>query len=112
MTQPPAARTPAGSRSPYAAHPVISAVIAILIIASVFFSLYVPLYASATPMVGDFPFFYFFLLIYMPVVGIVLGIVLLLQNRLRTPAAGSDGAAADGAGTDGPGSDGPGEVAK
>src|SRR3954471_18423728 len=64
MTQPPAAPTPAGSRSPYAAHPVITAVIAILIIAAVFFSLYVPLYARATPMVGDFPFFYFFLLIY------------------------------------------------
>ena len=86
MTQPPAARTPAGSRSPAAAHPVISAVIAVLIIATIFFSLYVPLYASATPKVGDFPFFYFFLIVYMPVVGIVLGIVLYLQNRLRTPA--------------------------
>ena len=111
MTQPPAAPSPAGSRSPYAAHPVITAVIAILIIAAVFFSLYVPLYARATPMVGDFPFFYFFLLIYMPVVGIVLGIVLFLQNRLRAPAdAGGPGA--DGLGTGGPGAGGPGEVAR
>ena len=86
MTQPPAARTPAGPRSPVAAHPVISAVIAVLIIATIFFSLYVPLYASATPKVGAFPFFYFYLLAYMPVVGIVLGIVLILQKRLRTPA--------------------------
>jgi hypothetical protein len=107
MTQPPAARTPAGSRSPYAAHPVISAVIAILIVAAVFFSLYVPLYASATPKVGDFPFFYFFLLIYMPVVAIVLGIVLLLQNRLRTPAPGTGGP-----GAEGPGAGGAGEVTK
>ena len=45
-----------------------------------------PLYASATPKVSRFPFFYFFLLIYMPVVAIVLGIVLFLQDRLRTPA--------------------------
>ena len=55
MTQP--SDTPkasGGSRSAVAAHPVISAVIAILIFASIFFSLYVPLYASATPMVGDF----------------------------------------------------------
>ncbi len=107
MTQPPAARTPAGSRSSYAAHPVISAIIAILIVAAVFFSLYVPLYASATPKVGDFPFFYFYLLIYMPAVGIVLGIVLFLQNRLRVPAPGSD---RPGAGR--PGAGGPGEVAR
>jgi hypothetical protein len=107
MTQPPAARIPAGSRSRYAAHPVITAVIAILIIASVFFSLYVPLYASATPKVGDFPFFYFYLLIYMPVVGIALGIVLLLQNRLREPAPGTGGP-----GASGPAAGGPGEVTK
>ena len=89
------------SRGPIAAHPITSAVIAILIIASIFFSLYVPLYARATPKVGDFPFFYFYLLAYLPVVAIVLGIVLMLQNRLR-PAEGADGgAAAD-----------PGEVAK
>jgi hypothetical protein len=107
MPQPPAARTPAGSRSQYAAHPVISAVIAILIIASVFFSLYVPLYASVTPKVGDFPFFYFFLLVYMPVVGIALGIVLLLQNRLRAPVPDTDEPVAEG-----PGAGGPGEVTK
>ena len=63
MTQPSdTPKTSGGSRSPVAAHPVISAVIAILIFASIFFSLYVPLYARATPMVGDFPFFYFYLL--------------------------------------------------
>jgi hypothetical protein len=87
MPQPSAARTAAGSRSAVATHPVISAIIAILIIACVFFSLYVPLYARATPKVGDFPFFYFFLLIYMPAVGIALGIVLFLQSRLTSGAA-------------------------
>jgi hypothetical protein len=87
MTQPSdTPKTFGGSRSAIAAHPVISAVIAILIFSCVFFSVYVPLYASATPKVGDFPFFYFYLLMYMPVVGIVLGIVLFLQSRLRTPA--------------------------
>ena len=78
--------TSGNSRSPIAAHPVTSAVIAMLVIASIFFSLYVPLYASVTPKVGDFPFFYFYLLAYMPAVGIVLGIVLFLQHRLRAPA--------------------------
>ena len=83
------------SRSPIAAHPVTSAIIAILAVAVVFFAVYVPLYARATPKVGDFPFFYFYLLIYMPVVGIVLWIVITLQKRLEPPpgpAAASDGA--------------------
>ena len=70
------------SRSPIAAHPVTSAVIAILTVAVIFFAVYVPLYASATPKVGDFPFFYFYLIIYMPVVGIVLWIVITLQRRV------------------------------
>ena len=112
MTQPSDTSATSGrSRSPVAAHPVTSAIIAILILASIFFAVYVPLYASATPMVGDFPFFYFFLLIYMPVVGIVLGIVLFLQSRLRAPAdAGGPGA--DGLGAGGTGAGGTGEVTK
>jgi len=91
MTRPIAAS--GNSRSPIAAHPVTSAVIAMLVIASIFFSLYVPLYASVTPKVGDFPFFYFYLLAYMPVVAIALGIVIRLQKRLR-PAAGDQGGTA------------------
>jgi Protein of unknown function (DUF3311) len=79
------------SRGPIAAHPATSAVIAILVIAAIFFSLYVPLYARATPKVGDFPFFYFYLIIYMPVVGIVLWIVITLQKRLAPPRGAPDG---------------------
>lgn len=79
MTQP----TSRSSKSPIAAHPVVSATIAILVAASIFFSLYVPLYASATPKVGNFPFFYFYLIVYMPAVGIVLGIVIWLQSWLH-----------------------------
>jgi hypothetical protein len=75
------------SRSPIAAHPVTSAIIAILIVAVVFFAVYVPLYARATPKVGDFPFFYFYLLIYMPVVSIVCSVVVLLQKRIRVPGS-------------------------
>jgi membrane protein implicated in regulation of membrane protease activity len=95
MTQPSvASRSSGGPWSAIAAHPITSAVIAILIIATTFFSLYVPLYASATPKIGDFPFFYFYLIAYMPVVAIVLGIVLALQKRLshrhRGAGAGRD----------------------
>ena len=84
MSQP-----PVKPRNPIAAHPVTSAVITILVVADIWFSLYVPLYARATPKVGDFPFFYFYLLIYMPVTGIVLWIVYLLQKRLRPADAGA-----------------------
>src|ERR1700759_3399525 len=98
MTQPSDTSRPSGgSRSPVAAHPVTSAVIAILMLASIFFAVWVPLYASATPKIGDFPFFYAYLLIYMPVLGIVLWIVIMLQGRLRrrpgdeSPAAADDG---------------------
>ena len=80
------------SRSPVAAHPVTSAIIAILVLASIFFALYVPLYARVTPKAGDFPFFYFYLLIYMPVLGVVMWIVITLQKKLR-PAPGAEGPA-------------------
>jgi hypothetical protein len=70
------------SRGPISAHPVISAVITILTIAVVFFALYVPLYARITPKVGDFPFFYFYLLIYMPVVALVCWIIVVLRGRV------------------------------
>ena len=73
MTQPSGTpKTPGRSRSPVAAHPVTSAIIAVLVLASIFFALYVPLYASATPKVGDFPFFYFYLLIYIPMLNVVM----------------------------------------
>ena len=96
MTQP--SDTPATSgrsRSPVAAHPVTSAIIAVLVLASIFFALYVPLYASATPKIGDFPFFYAYLLIYMPVLGVVMWIVITLQRRLRpgSPGPGAEGPA-------------------
>jgi hypothetical protein len=82
--------------APIAAHPVTSAVIAALIIASIFFSLYVPIYGRITPKIGDFPFFYFYLLVYMPVVSVALFIVIALQKTLRPPAgAGPAGAGPD-----------------
>ena len=92
MTQPSDTSRPSGgSRSPVAAHPVTSAVIAILIFVSIFFAVWVPLYASDTPKIGDFPFFYAYLLIYMP--GIVMWIIITLQRRLR-PEQGAEGSAA------------------
>jgi hypothetical protein len=91
MSQPPVRL--AGSRSAkgrVAAHPVAAAAIVILIIAAIAGTLLVPVYARVTPKVGDFPFFYFYLLIFMPAVSIALLIVIALQKRL-TPPPGADG---------------------
>jgi hypothetical protein len=73
-------------KSPVAAHPITSAAIAILVVATIFCTLYVPIYARLTPKVGDFPFFYFYLLIYMPITSLALWITVQLQKRLRAPA--------------------------
>jgi hypothetical protein len=90
MTQP----TDSGRRSAIAAHPITSAAIFFLVAASICCTLIVPIYARVTPKIGDFPFFYFYLLAYMPVVAIALWIANVLQRRLRQPAdaEGSDAA--------------------
>jgi drug/metabolite transporter (DMT)-like permease len=60
----------------------MSAGIAILIAADIFFALYTPIYARLTPKLGDFPFFYWYLLIFMPVTSAALWLATLLQRRL------------------------------
>jgi Protein of unknown function (DUF3311) len=79
-------------KNPVAAHPVTSAAIFVLVAGSICCTLIVPIYAHVTPKIGDFPFFYFYLLAYMPVVAIALWLATLLQRRLATPAdaSGSD----------------------
>jgi Protein of unknown function (DUF3311) len=91
---PSASRGPQGSpvthaKSPVAAHPITSAAIFVLVAGSICCTLIVPIYAHVTPKIGDFPFFYFYLLAYMPVVAIALWLATLLQRRLATPADGS-----------------------
>jgi hypothetical protein len=80
-------------RNPLATHPVTSLVIAVLITATIACTLIVPIYARITPRVGDFPFFYFYLLAYMPVAAIALFVAATLQNRLKSqgsvPSQGS-----------------------
>ena len=77
------------AKNPVAAHPITSAAIFVLVAGSILCTLIVPIYAHVTPKIGDFPFFYFYLLAYMPAVAIVLWVVTLLQRRLATPADGS-----------------------
>jgi hypothetical protein len=87
MTQPTAPPS-----APRVAHPVTAAAIGLLVAAAICGTLIVPIYARITPKIGDFPFFYFYLLAYMPAVAIVLWVVNLLQRRLQEPtgAIGSD----------------------
>jgi len=73
-------------RSAVAAHPVTSAVIAILVAVSILLPLVTPVYARTTPKLGDFPFFYWYLLIVMPVISLLLWIASQLQKRLTVPA--------------------------
>ena len=77
------------AKNPVAAHPITSAAIFVLVAGSICCTLIVPIYAHITPKIGDFPFFYFYLLAYVPVAAIALGIAGLLQRRLTTPAGGS-----------------------
>jgi hypothetical protein len=83
MTQP-AVR----QKNTISAHPITSATIAILLAANIFFIVFSPIYSSLTPKVGDFPFFYFYLLIFMPITSLVLWVVVQLQKRI-TPPSGS-----------------------
>src|SRR5258708_21126310 len=60
-----------------------SLLIGLLVPASIACTLVVPIYARVTPHVGDFPFFYFYLLAYMPVVAVALWVVTPLQRPLN-----------------------------
>jgi Protein of unknown function (DUF3311) len=92
MSRPPVGPAgPRSAKSQIAAHPVAAGVITVLIVAAIAGTLVVPVYARVTPKVGDFPFFYFYLLIFMPAVSIALLIVSALQKRL-TPSGADDGA--------------------
>jgi uncharacterized protein DUF3311 len=86
------------SRSAVAAHPVICAAIAILVAADIFLVLYVPLYARVTPAWGDFPFFYWYLLIIMPVTSLALWLAAQLQKRVTVTGTGGPGAPSAAAG--------------
>src|SRR5579863_6075812 len=77
------------AQNPVAAHPITSAGIFVLVAGAICGTLIVPIYAHVTPKIGDFPFFYFYLLAYIPVAALALWLASLLQRRLATPAVGS-----------------------
>jgi hypothetical protein len=72
-------------------------VVTILLVVAIAGTLVVPIYARSTPKLGDFPFFYWYQLIWVPVVGILTWISYLLMRT--KPALSTDvspGPAGDG----------------
>ena len=64
--------------------PVRLIAVTILLLIAICGALFVPIYARATPMLGDFPFFYWYLLIWVPVVAVLCMICNLLLRKPRT----------------------------
>jgi hypothetical protein len=56
-------------------------------------TLWVPLYNRSTPALGGFPFYYWYQLLWIPIVAVLSGTAYLLVRRIqRDRAAGSPGA--------------------
>jgi membrane protein implicated in regulation of membrane protease activity len=67
-------------------------VITVLLLVPLVGTLWVPFYARATPKLGDFPFFYWYQLIWVPIVAILSGLAYLLTRRARPENAGRENA--------------------
>jgi hypothetical protein len=70
---------------PRTRNPLSTVTAAILLLIAVIGAFWVPFYARTTPKLGDFPFFYWFQLIWMPVVMVLCYLAYLLMKS--TPAS-------------------------
>jgi hypothetical protein len=76
--------------NPRGRNPAVWVAVSILIIVGIAGTLWVPLYARTTPKLGDFPFFYWYQLIWVPAVAILsLLAYLLLRTGTRPAGAGA-----------------------
>jgi hypothetical protein len=62
--------------------------VAVLLTASIAGSLWVPIYARATPKLGPFPFFYWYQLVLIPAVALLCWVCYLLMRPGRDPDPG------------------------
>jgi hypothetical protein len=67
----------------------------VLLLIAVIGAFWVPIYARSAPKLGDFPFFYWFQLIWMPVVMVLCYLAYLLLRAPRTGRAPGRGPAED-----------------
>jgi hypothetical protein len=97
MAQPRSERTharPRTTRNP--ANWILWTLIAVLLLAVLVGTIWVPIYNRTTPALGGFPFFYWYQLLWVPVVALVSWCAYVLTRRIQrgTPPASGDGAAA------------------
>jgi hypothetical protein len=70
-----------------AVHPRNAVIAGVLLLVAVIGAFWVPIYARSAPKLGDFPFFYWFQLIWMPVVMVLCYLAYLLLRTPRTEQA-------------------------
>jgi len=76
--------------TPPAKHPAVWVAVSVLLLIGVAGTLWVPIYARATPKLGGFPFFYWYQLIWVPVVAILSWVSYLLLRAKPAPSVGSE----------------------
>ena len=84
--------------------PFIRGIVTCVLLVAIGGALVVPIYARSLPKLGPFPFFYWYQLLWVPVVAVACWLCYIL---LRTKPAAQDGA---GPGQAGPGQAGPGQA--
>ncbi len=88
-----------GTRRPFA-----WAALTILILAPIVATLWVPFYARTKPVVAGFPFFYWYQLMWVPIVAITSGLAYaIVRSTARARTAAGRGAASQGAAGQGTG---------
>lgn len=73
-----------------ARNPLSTAVAAVLLLAGVIGAFWVPFYARSAPKLGDFPFFYWYQLFWMPVVMVLCYLAYLLMRSTPASAGGQE----------------------
>ncbi len=83
-----------GQHKPPRKHPLTWIAISALLLAPIVGTLWVPFYTHLTPKLGDFPFFYWYQLVWVPIVAILSWIAYLLIGSGRRSAPGATGGTA------------------
>jgi len=72
--------------------PIVRGVVTVLLLVAIGGALVVPIYARSRPKLGDFPFFYWYQLAWVPVAAIACGLCyILLRTRPARVDASTDG---------------------